>query len=65
MYTDPILDELRKIRDNFAKKYHYDLHELFKTLSQTEKMRIKKEKHLKGTKEHKDGLHFGSGAHLV
>lgn len=47
MYSDPILDELRKIRDTFAKKYHYDLNELFQTLMQTERLRIKKENHMK------------------
>ncbi len=49
MHTDFILDELRKVRDTFARKYHYDLHELIRSLSQTEKTRGKKEKPLKRT----------------
>ncbi|MBN1982010.1 MAG: hypothetical protein JW795_10785 [Chitinivibrionales bacterium] len=34
---DPIIDEVRKIRDDHAKKFNYDLNEIFKDLKEKEK----------------------------
>ena len=42
MPKNPILDEIRKIRDNFAKQYDYDLDRMVDALRQDERERLDK-----------------------
>jgi len=37
MYQDPIVEEIRQIRDAHAKRFNYDLDEIFKDLKAKEK----------------------------
>lgn len=37
MWKDPLVEEVRKIRDQQAKKFKYDLKEIFKDLKKAEK----------------------------
>jgi hypothetical protein len=36
MWQDPIVEEIRKIREEFAKKHNFDLRKMFKTLKEME-----------------------------
>lgn len=39
MWKDPIVEEIREIREEFAAKHNYDLREMFKTLKEIEAKR--------------------------
>ncbi len=36
MWQDPVVEEVRQIRDAFAAKYHYNLREMFEALKEME-----------------------------
>jgi hypothetical protein len=36
MWKDPIVEEIRKIREEFAARHNYDLREMYKTLKKME-----------------------------
>jgi hypothetical protein len=42
MLTDPIIEEIHKIRDEHAKKFNYNLSEIFNDLKEQEKRSGKK-----------------------
>lgn len=44
MWTDPIVDEVRKVREAYAKKFDYDLDRIFADLKKQQKKRLAAEK---------------------
>ena len=39
MWNDPIVEEVRKIRDEYARLFNYDLRKIFENLMEKEKQR--------------------------
>ncbi len=37
MWRDPIVEEVRKIRETHARKFNYDLHAIFRDIKEREK----------------------------
>lgn len=44
MWTDPIVDEVRRVREAYAKKFDYDLDRIFADLKKQQKKRLAAEK---------------------
>ena len=37
MKSDPVIDELHRVKDEIAKEFNYDIHALFESLREEEK----------------------------